>query len=124
MAARFTSRTLKDINAQKYFGLRAGTRPHRFVAIWVVVAAGRVFARSWDGKADGWYHTLLEEPRGVLQVGERKIRFRAVRTRSEHLRDAVDAAYRAKYKTPGSLKFVRGFARPVRRERTVEMKPV
>jgi hypothetical protein len=120
-AQHFNARVINAIDAQRYFGIRAGARPHRFVAIWAVVVDGRVFVRSWDGKPGGWYQTLLEDPRGVLQVGDRTVRVRARRVRGERLLDAIDAAYRAKYHTPGSLKYVRGFAQPVRRARTIEL---
>lgn len=120
---RFTERLLTAIDESRIVGIRAGSSAHRFIGIWAVVVQGRMFVRSWDGKTGGWYETLLKAPHGVLQVGNRRIRVRASRTRSERLRDAVDAAYRAKYDTPGSLKYVRGFARPVRRARTVELKP-
>ena len=122
-AARFPTRVIQAIDAERYFGIHAGVRPHRFIGIWAVVVDGRVFVRSWDGKPDGWYSTFLEDPRGKLQVGERTLRVRARRVRGERLLDAIDAAYRAKYRTPGSLKYVRGFARPVRRARTCELAP-
>jgi hypothetical protein len=120
---RFNTRVIEAIDEVKYFGVRAGVRPHRFVAIWAVVVDGRVFARSWDARPAGWYHTFLEDPRGVLQVGERTVRVRARRVRGDRLLDAIDAAYAAKYKTPGALKYVRGFSRPPRRTRTVELVP-
>jgi hypothetical protein len=122
-AGRFGPRVAAAIDAVRYFGIRAGRRPHRFIAIWAVVVDGRVFVRSWDGKPGGWYHTLLEDPRGVLQAGERLVRVRARRVRGDRLLDAIDVAYAAKYHTPGSLKYVRGFARPPRRERTIELVP-
>jgi hypothetical protein len=120
---RFGTRVIGAIDAERYFGIRAGVRPHRFVAIWAVVVDGRVFVRSWDGKPGGWFHTLLEDPRGVLQVGKRTVRMRARRVHGERLLDAIDAAYAAKYRTPGSVKYVRGFSRPPRRARTVELMP-
>ena len=122
-AGRFSTRVIDAIDAIRYFGIRAGRRPHRFVAIWAVVVDGRVFARSWDAKPDGWYHTLVADARGALQVGERTVRVRARRARGERLLRAIDAAYAAKYKTPGSVKYVRGFSRPPRRARTVELLP-
>jgi len=109
------------IDDSKILGVRAGTRSdHRFIGIWAVVVGGRVFARSWTLKPDGWYRTFLADPLGSIQVGERLIRVRAVRVRSERLRDAVERAYAEKYPTPGSVKYVRGFRLPRRRETTME----
>lgn len=120
---RFAPRVISGIDAVRYFGIRAGVRPHRFIAIWAVSVEGRVFVRSWDARPGGWYHTLLADPRGVLQVGSRTVRVRARRVRGERLLDAIDAAYAAKYRTPGSIKYVRGFSRPPRRARTIELIP-
>jgi len=88
-----------------------------------VVAAPEVLTRSWTQKADGWYRTLLADPLGTVQVGEREIRIRAARVRSERIRDAVERAYADKYRTPGSLKYVRGFRTQERRETTIEFRP-
>jgi len=54
-------------------------------------------------------------------VDGRKIQVRAVFTRSDRLKSAVDRAYREKYNTPGSLHFVRGFAHKKRRDTTTEL---
>lgn len=82
-----------------------------------------MFARSWTQKAGGWYRAFLEDPLGTIQVGERQIRVRAVRARSERIRDGVERAYAQKYSTPGSLEHVRGFRTPRRRETTIEILP-
>jgi hypothetical protein len=102
-------------------GIRAGSRPHRMLAIWAVVVEGRVFVRSWMLKPEGWYHTFLKEPVGVMEVNGRRIAVRAIRTRSERLKNAVDLAYMEKYRTPGSLMFVRGFRQARRRNSTLEL---
>jgi hypothetical protein len=109
------------IDESKILGVRAGDRSrHRFIGIWPVVIGGRVFARSWSLKPDGWYRTFLADPRGAIQVGSRVVRVRAVPVRSERIRDAVEDAYAAKYPTPGSRTFVRGFRTKRRREATME----
>src|SRR5215470_13348924 len=95
------------IRDAKLLGLRAGSEPHRFIGIWAVVVEGRVFVRSWSLKPRSWYRTFLKQPRGIIEVAERQIPVRAVRTRSERLKAAVDRAYLQKYKTPGSVKFAR-----------------
>ena len=89
----------------------------------MVVVEGRVFVRSWDSKAGGWYRTLREDPRGIITVGERELRMRASFRVGERMRDAVDRAYAEKYPTPGARKYVVGFARPRRRETTTELLP-
>jgi hypothetical protein len=112
------------VDASKILGVRAGAdSTHRFIGIWPVVIDGRVFGRSWSLKPGGWYRTFLDDPRGTIQVGTREVRVRAVPVRSERIRDAVEAAYAAKYPTPGSRTFVRGFRTKRRREATMEFVP-
>src|SRR5262249_42750456 len=100
-----------------------GSEEHRFLGVWPVVVKGRVFARSWDQRPNGWYHVLRAERRGTIQIGEREIPVRAILTRSERLKAAVDRAYATKFTTPGALKFVRGFKLPRRRNATIEFVP-
>jgi hypothetical protein len=112
---------VKAIDESKIMGIRAGARSdHRFTGVWPVVVDGRVFARSWTVKPNGWFRAFVEDPAGTLQVGERSVLVRAVRVRSERIRDAVEDAYAAKYPTKASLKYVRGFRTTRRREATVE----
>jgi len=121
---RLSRTVVAAIDASKILGIRAGHRStHRFTGIWPVVIGGRVFGRSWSLKPAGWYRTFLEDPRGSIQVGSREIAVRAVTVRSERIRDAVERAYAAKYPTPGSRKFVRGFRSKRRREATMEFVP-
>ena len=111
MTRRFSHRIVSAIDESKILGIRAGaSSDHRFIGIWAVVVSGRVFARSWTRKPGGWYRSLLEDPRGMIQLGERQIRMRAIRARGDRIRDAVERAYATKYPTPGSAKFVRGVA--------------
>ncbi len=120
---RFSKGVVAAIRDGKILGIRAGTKPHRIIGIWAVVVENRVFVRSWSQKARGWYRAFLEEPRGVIEVDGREIPVRAVFTRSERLKTAVDRAYREKYNTPGSLNYVRGFAHKKRRDTTTELVP-
>ena len=124
MSRRFSRTVVVAIYESKIVGVRAGARSdHRFIGIWPVVVDGRVFARSWKQAAGGWYRTFLDDPLGAIQVGERQIRVRAMRVRSARIRDAVERAYAAKYPTPGSANYVRGFRTLRRRETTVEFVP-
>jgi hypothetical protein len=124
MTRRFSSPIVAAIDESKILGIKAGARSsHRFIGVWAVVVAGRVYVRSWTQKPGGWYRTFLDDPLGMLQVGERQLRIRAVRARGERIRDAVERAYAKKYPTPGSVKYVRGFRSPRRRETTMELLP-
>ena len=124
MTRRFSRSVVAAIHESNVMRIRAGARSdHRFIGIWAVVVDGRVYARSWTRKPGGWYRTLLEDPLGTIQVGERQVRIRAVRARGKRIRDAVERAYAQKYQTPGSVKFVRGFRTPRRRETTLEFRP-
>ena len=59
----------------------------------------------------------------MIQFAGREIRVRARKTRDERLMDGIDLAYREKYPTPGSRKYVEGFARARRRATTTELTP-
>jgi hypothetical protein len=120
---RFSKAVVAAIHEGQILGIRAGTGPHRVIGIWAVVAEGRVFVRSWSLKPRSWWRTFLEDPRGIIEVGGRTIRVRAVQTRSLRLKDAVDRAYLEKYHTPGSLKFARDLGRKKSRETTTELVP-
>src|SRR5262245_10483178 len=127
-ATRFSTDVLDIIQASAVIGIRAGDEPHRFIGIWAVVVEGRVFVRSWSLKPRSWYRTFLEQPHGAIQVWRkdvpaREIPVRAIRTRSDRLKDAVDRAYLAKYKTPSAIKYARDLGRATSRESTTELAP-
>jgi hypothetical protein len=119
---RFGAAALRTIDGTKYFYIRSGAE-HRYTAVWVVVAAGRVFVRPWNDKASGWYRAFLEQPRGSVKVGERDVPVRARAARGERLNDAVDRAYSGKYTTKANQKYVKGFATVKRRATTLELLP-
>jgi hypothetical protein len=121
MAKRLPRAVVRAADTSKIMGIRAGARAdHRFTGVWPVVVEGRVFVRSWTVKPGGWYRTFLDDPLGVIQVGDREVRVRAVRVRGERLRDAVEGGYAQKYSTPGAQKYVKGFRTKRRREATIE----
>ena len=120
----FTRKDLEAVRVGKIVGIRAGEEPHRVIGIWAVVARNRVFVRSWSLTAQGWYKTFLATPKGSLHIGDREISVRAVHTRSEALKAAVDRAYAEKYNTPGALKYVRDLKRPKSRNATIELVPL
>ena len=115
--------TIDALNRARILGVRAGTE-HRYTGVWVVVFDGRIFARSWNDKLTGWFRAFKKQPCGVIQVGTLEIPVRAKVVRSERIRDAVTAAYREKYSTKASKKWVDGFAERTRLVNTIEFVPV
>lgn len=125
MPARFDDDFLNAVQKSLVVGIRAGHRStHRIIGIWAVVVERRVFVRSWTLKPDGWFRALQQDPRGVVEIGGKQFPIRAVRTRSERLKEAVDAAYAAKYHTPASRTYVIGFRESERRDTTTELIPI
>jgi hypothetical protein len=120
---RFPSKVVAAIRDGQILGIKAGAQPHRIIGIWAVVVENRVFVRSWSLKPRSWYRTFLEHPEGVIEVSGRRLRVRAVRTRSERLKDAVSQAYLDKYDTPGSVKYARDLGRAKSRATTTELVP-
>jgi hypothetical protein len=127
---RFSDEILDAIRRSHVIGLRAGTQPrhsiapHRFIAVWAVVVDQRVFVRSWSLKPNSWHYVFRQEPRGTIQVEGLEIAVRAVHTRSERLKAAINRAYLEKYKTPGSIKFARDLGRAKSRATTTELAPI
>jgi len=111
------------IRAARRVAIRAGSAPHRFTSLWVVVVGERVFVRSWSVKPRSWYRTLVVEAHGVLQLKEREVAFRSVHTRSERVKAAVDRAYVEKYDHPGDIRYVKDMTGPTSRATTTELVP-
>lgn len=120
----FPSPILAAIRDGSILRIRAGRQPHRFIGIWAVVVERRVFVRSWSLKPRSWYRTFLEDPVGAVQVAGREIPVRAVQTRSERLKDAIDSAYLEKYRTPGSIRYARDLGRAKSKATTTELVPL
>lgn len=121
---RLPARLVAAADEASIMGILAGARStHRFVGVWPIVVEGRLFARSWTVRPGGWYDTFLGDPLGVIQVGPRTVRVRAVRLRSERVKDLIEAGYAAKYATKASRKYVVGFRRTRRRDATIEFLP-
>lgn len=121
---RFDDDILAAAHTGKILGIRAGSNSHRIIGVWMVVVERRIFIRSWGVDENGWYHAFSREPRGVMELAGREIPVRAVRVRSDRVKAGVDRAYAEKYPRPASMKYVRGFRLPKRRNTTTELAPL
>ncbi len=111
---------IRDLANRKILGVRSGDE-HRYTGVWPIIVEGRLFVRTWNDKASGWYRAFLKEPNGFIQMDATEIPVRAKVVRSPRLRDAVTWAYGQKYPTKGSLKWVQGFAESARARKTLEL---
>jgi hypothetical protein len=116
----FPDSVLESIRKEKIIGIRAGST-HRIIGIWAVVVEGRVFVRSYSMKPRSWWRTFLEDPHGVMTVGEKEIKIKAVQTRSERLKDLVSEAYQEKYNRPGDIQYVKDMSKKKSRDTTTEL---
>jgi len=124
---RFREDILGTIHKDRILGIRAGSdSDHRVIGIWAVVVDGRVFVRSYTMKPRSWWWTFLEDPYGEIFVAKRKrgIKVHAVQVKSEKMKEAVSAAYKEKYNTPGSVGYVADLSRSPSRDATTELAPV
>lgn len=121
---RFPNNLLTQLKKDKIIGIRAGRdAAHRVIGVWMVVVEERVFIRSWSLKPRSWWRTFLEDPYGIMTIGEQEVHIRTIQTRSERLKDLVSAAYREKYNTPGSVQYVKEMSRKKSRDTTTELVP-
>ena len=124
---QFSAGALSKIQQERILGIRAGSDgTHRVIGIWAVVVDGRVFVRSWSMKPRSWWRTFLEDPYGEIFIAGRKrgIKVRAVQVNSKKLKEAVSAAYREKYNTPGSIGYVEDMSSSPSRDTTTKLVPI
>jgi hypothetical protein len=116
----FPDSVLESIRKEKIIGIRAGAT-HRIIGIWAVIVEGRVFVRSYSMKPRSWWRAFLEDPQGIITVGEKEIEVKAVQTRSERIKDLVSEAYQEKYNRPGDIQYVKDMSKKKSRDTTTEL---
>ena len=121
---QFAEEDLQALRNSSGLRIRAGSGEHRFIGIWHVVVRDRVFVRSWSVQENGWFRTFLKEARGTLQVKKYEMAIAAKPAVNRALRDAIDRAYLAKYKTPGALKYAKDLCSAKSRATTMELLPL
>lgn len=84
----------------KVSSVRADGTLRPFVTIWVVRVGDEIYIRSAYGPENGWFRRALASGRGRVRAGgvEKDVSFEQV---GAEVRDALDAAYHAKYDSHG-----------------------
>lgn len=73
--------------------------------IWVVVAGGAVYVRTWQRRTTGWYGRAVAEGNARIQLAGKTHDVRVTPSDPADA-DTVDAAYRAKYGDAGAQSMV------------------
>ena len=66
------------------------------VTVWIVRVGDDLYMRSWRGRGGSWFRQALRSGRARVRAGD-TVRTVTVEEADPQTRDAVDAAYRAKY---------------------------
>jgi hypothetical protein len=99
---------------------RDGTA-RKLVTIWVVCVGDELYVRSVNGRASGWFRGVQVQHEGRISAGgvEQEVTFRDA---DPSLNDAIDAAYRDKYRRYAS-RIVDSIVSPEARSATLRLLP-
>ena len=76
--ANFDADTLRDLHEVREVRIRTDKHPRNAVVIWVAVADGEVFVRSWLGSKGRWYKDLAAGGPATLEFAGRRLAVQAV----------------------------------------------
>ena len=91
-----TQRALRDVQEVR---IRTAVHPKTAVVIWVVVAEGEVFARSWLGNKGRWYRDLVAGGPATLEFAGRRVEMQALPVREPGAIDRASREFLQKYRT-------------------------
>jgi hypothetical protein len=97
--AKFDADTLSDLRELKEVRIRTGKHPESAVVIWVVVADGEVFVRSFRGARGRWYRDLAAGGPGTLEFGGRRLAVQAIPANDPAAIERTSREYLKKYQT-------------------------
>jgi hypothetical protein len=76
--AKFDADTLRELRDVQEVRIRTEKHPESAVVIWVVVADGEVFVRSWRGARGRWYRDLAAGGPATLEFAGRRLAVQAI----------------------------------------------
>jgi hypothetical protein len=74
----FAAETLRELRDAQEVMIRTEKHPKSAIVIWVVVADGEVFVRSWRGAKGRWYRDLAAGGPATLEFAGRRLAVQAV----------------------------------------------
>src|SRR5438270_9674786 len=74
----FDADTMRELRDLQEVAIRTEKHPKSAVVIWVVVADGEVFVRSWRGALGRWYRDLAAGGPATLEFAGRQLAVQAI----------------------------------------------
>jgi hypothetical protein len=114
---------IADVDELQLASVRRDGTLGRPVTIWVVRHGDDLFVRSWRGRTSRWFRGVQDRHQGHIRAGgvDKDVTFDAVDA-GDDVNDAVDAAYRSKYRRyPDSI--VDSMLHPQARATTLKLVP-
>jgi hypothetical protein len=101
--------------------LRRDATPRNWVTIWVIRHSDDLYIRSAYGRSSAWFHGVQVRHEGRIRAGgvEKDVIFMDA---DSVLNDAIDAAYRSKYRRHGAT-YVNMMVSPQARSATLKLAP-
>jgi hypothetical protein len=93
----FNADTLDALRDVQEVLIRTEKHPQSAVVIWVVVADGQAFVRSWRGAKGRWYRDLAEGGPATLEFGGRRLAVQAIPANETDLVAKVSREFLRKY---------------------------
>jgi len=76
--ANFDADTLRNLRDVQEVRIRTEKHPRSAVVIWIAVADGEVFVRSWLGSKGRWYKDLAAGGPATLEFAGRRLAVQAI----------------------------------------------
>ena len=97
--ANFDADTLNALRNAQEPVIRTEKHPRTGVVIWVVVADGEAFVRSWRGANGRWYKDLANGGAATLEFGRRSLAVQAIPANDPESVAKVSREFLEKYRT-------------------------
>ena len=126
MGKSFSKSLLDCISSTQITHVRVGADRTKFTGIWMVVAQGRIFARSYYLRERSWYNTFLAVESGEIKCGDTIVAVNGIKPKDlKVVTPLVNTEYQKKYGTrPSNQKWIDGLCEPQRVQKTMEFVPI
>lgn len=116
----FDADTLRVLGDVQEVSIRTQRHPRSAVVIWVVVAEGDVFVRSFRGTNGRWYRDLAAGGPATLEFGGRQLAVQAMPANDKDAALRASRAYLTKY---GASSYAQAMVRPDLLATTLRLEP-